>query len=96
MAVAPDGYCLPDRLRPVIGEPPDVITNRDLAGIKDAMTLELIAAKKCRAFTKTCRLPDVQQEVDRMGQMHQEHYERLLKYLESNPNQNLSRPDGRH
>lgn len=96
IAVAPESPCSPDRLRPVIEEPPDVITHRDLAGIKEVMTLELVAAKKCRAFTKTCRLPEVQQEIDRIGKMHEEHYHRLLKYMESNPNQAYLGPEGRH
>lgn len=71
-----------------MNQPPNVISTKDLAYLTDALSWELLAFKKCRQFASFCTDPEIQQEIDRTGQMHQQHYQRLLGYLQSNPNQN--------
>mgnify|MGYP005852420385 CR=1 FL=1 len=71
-----------------MAQPPNVITNKDLAYLKDAMSWELLAFKKCRQYASFATDPEIQQQIDAAGQMHQKHYQHLLHYLESNPNQN--------
>ncbi len=70
-------------------QPPNVITTKDLAYLKDALSWELLAMKKCHHFaTSHCSDPELQNQLNGVGQMHQRHYDRLLQYVQSNPNQN--------
>ena len=71
-----------------MNQPPNVISTKDLAYLTDALSWELIAFKKCRQFASFCTDPEIQREIDSIGQMHQQHYTQLLGYLQSNPNQN--------
>jgi hypothetical protein len=71
-----------------MAQPPNVITSKDLAYLKDAMSWELLAFKKCRQYASFATDPEIQHQIDAAGQMHQKHYDQLLRYLESNPNQN--------
>lgn len=68
-------------------QPPNVITTKDLAYLTDAMSWELLAMKKCRQYASFCTDPELQQMIDGVGQMHQKHYNKLLQYVQSNPNQ---------
>jgi hypothetical protein len=70
-----------------MGEPPNVITTKDLAYLKDALSWELLAMKKCKQFAASASDPEIRQSIDGIGQMHQRHYQKLLQYLKSNPNQ---------
>jgi hypothetical protein len=76
-------YESPERME----QPPNVITTKDLAYLKDAMSWELLAMKKCRQYASFCTDPELQNQIDSVGQMHQQHYEKLLQYVQSNPNQ---------
>ena len=76
-------YESPNRM----AQPPDAITDKDLLYLKDAMSWELLAFKKCRQYASFATDPEIQQQIDAAGQMHQKHYNQLLRHLESNPNQ---------
>jgi hypothetical protein len=69
-------------------QPPNVITTKDLAYLKDALSWELLAMKKCHHFAAHCSDQEIQNQLNGVGQMHQEHYNQLLQYVQSNPNQN--------
>ena len=68
-------------------EPPAVITTKDLSYLQDAMSWELLAFKKCRQYAAFATDPEIQHQIDSAGQLHQKHYNLLLNYLQSNPNQ---------
>ncbi len=70
-----------------MSQPPNVITTKDLAYLKDAMSWELLAMKKCRMYAAFATDPEIKAHLDGVGQMHQRHYEELLQYVQSNPNQ---------
>ncbi len=70
-----------------MSEPPNVISTKDLSYLKDAMAWELLATKKCRHYSSICTDQELKGEIDKVGQKHQQHYDKLLKYLQSNPNQ---------
>lgn len=70
-----------------MAEPPNVITTKDLSYIKDAMSWELLAMKKCRQSASFATDPEIKQAIDKAGQLHQKHYNDMLQYLQSNPNQ---------
>ncbi|PLR76018.1 hypothetical protein CU633_18095 [Bacillus sp. V3-13] len=70
--------------QPVMQQPPQVITTKDHLYLKDQLSWELIAMKKCRHFANECSDPEIIQAIDKAGQMHQRHYELLLKHLQNN------------
>ncbi|MGN7469485.1 ferritin-like domain-containing protein [Brevibacillus sp. SAFN-007a] len=68
----------------LIPEPPKVITTKDLSYLKDALSWELLAFKKLHFFAQQATDPDVKQFLEKTGQMHQQHYEKLLSHLQNN------------
>jgi hypothetical protein len=71
-----------------MNQPPNMIGTKDLAYLTDALSWELLALKKCHQFATMCTDPEIQQNLNRIGKMHQQHYGQLLNYLQSDPNQN--------
>jgi hypothetical protein len=67
--------------------PPDVITDKDQLYLKDALSWELLAMKKCHHYAQMCQDQEVSGLIDRLGRMHQDHYQRLLG--EVNPKKTL-------
>ncbi|MCL6632047.1 MAG: hypothetical protein K6T63_05375 [Alicyclobacillus herbarius] len=72
--------------QPVMMAPPAVITTKDLLYLKDAMSWELLAAKKCYHFANECTDAKVAQAIHRAGQMHIQHYQKLLAHCQSAEN----------
>ncbi|MFC5529870.1 ferritin-like domain-containing protein [Cohnella yongneupensis] len=66
--------------------PPRVITTKDLSYLKDALSWELNAFKKMHFFAGQATDPQIKQALDSAGQMHQAHYEQLLKHLQVDNN----------
>lgn len=62
--------------------PPRVITTKDLMYLKDAMSWQLIAFKKMHHYAQQAQNPQVKQLLDRVGQMHQRHFQKLLTHLQ--------------
>lgn len=67
--------------KPPIPVPPRVITTKDLMYLKDAMSWQLTAFKKLHYFAQQAQNPQIKQALDRIGQMHQRHYQKLLTHL---------------
>jgi hypothetical protein len=74
----------PTQQQAVMQVPPQVITTKDYLYLKDQLSWELLAMKKCRHFAQECSDPEIGQAIDRAGQMHQRHYNLLLKHLQNN------------
>lgn len=66
----------------VMPEPPQVISTKDLNYLKDAMSWEIVAMKKYYHFSEECQDPEIKQLFDKAGQMHQKHYDMLLKHVD--------------
>ena len=62
-------------------EPPSYISTKDLAYLKDAMSWELTAMKKCRKFAQESTCQKISNAIDETGQMHQQHYQTLLRHV---------------
>jgi hypothetical protein len=78
-----------------IPQPPRVITTKDCLYLRDALSWELIAFKKFHFFAQQATDPQVKQALDKAGQMHQRHYQKLLPHLQVNNTAamaNLPRP----
>lgn len=59
------------------------ISSKDLNYLTDELSWELLAMKKCHHFAQECQDPQIAQTIERIGQMHQRHYETLLAQLQS-------------
>lgn len=70
--------------QPILMQPPQVITTKDHLYLKDQLSWELIAMKKCHHFAQECQDPEIRQAIDKAGQMHQRHYNMLLRHLQNN------------
>ncbi len=66
---------------PVMPEPPRVISTKDHLYLKDAMSWELTAMKKCFHFAREAVDPEIKMALDSAGQMHMNHYMRLLGHV---------------
>lgn len=75
----------------VMQVPPQVITIKDSLYLKDQLSWELLAMKKCRHFAQECSDPEIIQLIDQAGQMHQRHYMLLLKHLQNNNTEEMKK-----
>ncbi|UVI29198.1 hypothetical protein [Paenibacillus spongiae] len=77
--------------QPVMMQPPQVITTKDCLYLKDQLSWELIAMKKCHHLAQECTDPEIRQAIDQAGQMHQRHYQLLVKHLQNNNNAEMAK-----
>lgn len=68
----------------LMSTPPDVITDKDHLYLKDTLSWELLAAKKCHHYAGSCQDREIVDLLNRLGQMHQNHYQRLLGEVDPN------------
>jgi hypothetical protein len=59
------------------------LSDKDLHYFSDELSWELLAMKKCSHYAQECQDPQVAQLIDRIGRMHQAHYQTLLSALQS-------------
>jgi rubrerythrin len=76
--------------QPQIPNPPRAITTKDLLYIKDVLSWELLAFKKFHHLAQQVTNPQIKQALEKAGQMHQNHYQRLLPHLQVNNNSALA------
>ena len=77
--------------QPIMAQPPQVITTKDISYLKDQLSWELLATKKCHHFAQECSDPEIKAAIDRAGQLHQRHYNLLLKHLQNNNNAEMAK-----
>ncbi|MDP4099431.1 hypothetical protein OIN60_22195 [Paenibacillus sp. P96] len=77
--------------QPILSVPPQVITIKDHLYLKDQLSWELITMKKCSHFAAECSDPEIAQAIQQAGQMHERHYELLLKHLHNNNTMEMQR-----
>nr|WP_263328653.1 ferritin-like domain-containing protein [Neobacillus sp. Marseille-Q6967] len=73
-----------------IPQPPRAISSKDLLYIKDALSWELLAFKKFHFYAQQVQSPELKQALDKMGRMHQNHFQRLLTHLQVDNNSALA------
>ncbi|MBP1934656.1 hypothetical protein [Ammoniphilus resinae] len=76
--------------QPIMMTPPEVVTTKDILYLKDAMSWALLAAKKCSHFSGEIGCNQSKQLIDQIGQMHQRHYNMLLKHCQTNNMQQMA------
>lgn len=62
-------------------EPPAVISTKDTLYLTDMLSWNLLAMKKAHFFAQQCQDPEIVSELERCGQMHQRHYQKILSHL---------------
>ncbi|MGZ4030775.1 MAG: hypothetical protein ACXVDJ_01200 [Tumebacillaceae bacterium] len=60
------------------------LSTKDFNYLKDHMSWELLAAKKCAHFAQECQDPQIAQLINQVGLMHERHFNTLLQYVDPN------------
>ena len=63
-------------------QPPNVISTKDINYLRDALSWELNAMKKCSHFAQQAETERIKQTLDKAGNMHQRHYQMLLNHVD--------------
>jgi hypothetical protein len=71
----------------IMQQPPGVISTKDSLYLTDMMSWNLLASKKAYFFAQQCKDAELKAEAERVGQMHQQHYQQLLGHLNEHLNQ---------
>ncbi|GAK08489.1 hypothetical protein [Geomicrobium sp. JCM 19038] len=65
-----------------IHQPPVVITTKDQLYLSDMLNWNLTAAKKAHFYAQHAMEADVKTKFEQVAQMHENHYNRLMPYLQ--------------
>jgi len=71
----------------MMAEPPTMISTKDLLYLTDMMSWNLNVVKKAHDLAQDCQLPEIKQAIEQVGQMHQNHYQKLLNLTKSQSTQ---------
>ena len=71
----------------VMNQPPNVVTTKDHLYMTDMLSWNLLAMKKANHWAGECQDQEVIAALEKAGQMHQRHYEKILSQLGSAQNQ---------
>ncbi|MEX2415786.1 MAG: hypothetical protein WD424_06555 [Paenibacillaceae bacterium] len=58
------------------------LSDKELHYIKDYMSWELLAMKKCQHAAESCQNPEIQTQIRAIGKTHTQHYGTLLSHLQ--------------
>lgn len=64
-------------------QPPNVITSKDQLFLTDMLSWNLLAMKKAHFFASQCQNQEVKKQLEQVGQMHQQHYQKILTHLQT-------------
>jgi len=61
----------------------NVLTDKELHYVKDFLSWELLAMKKCSEAASHCTDRQIQNAIYEAGRKHQQHYDTLLSHLQT-------------
>lgn len=64
-------------------QPPAIISTKDHLYLTDMLSWNLLAMKKVHFFASQCQTPEIKAELEKVGQMHNSHYEKILHHLQT-------------
>jgi hypothetical protein len=67
--------------------PPPVVTTKDQLYLTDMLSWNLLAMKKAHFFAQQCQDQEIKSVLEKTGQMHQRHYEKILSHLKTTEQQ---------
>lgn len=65
----------------IMQQPPQIISSKDSLYLTDMLSWNLLAMKKAHFYATQCQDQEIKAAMERCGQMHQQHYERILGHL---------------
>lgn len=65
----------------IMVKPPVMVTVKDSLYLTDMLSWNLLAMKKSHFFAQNTQDPMIKAQLEKCGQMHQRHYEQILKHL---------------
>lgn len=72
----------------IMQQPPHIITTKDAAYINDMLAWNLLGMKKAHFAASQCQDQQIKTELEKCGQMHQRHYEKILSHLQEKQHSN--------
>ncbi|TDF96554.1 hypothetical protein [Paenibacillus piri] len=60
----------------------NMLSDKELHYLKDFMSWELLAMKKCRETADACQDAEIKQLLEQTGQQHLQQYQTILNYLQ--------------
>ncbi|WP_033827934.1 hypothetical protein [Bacillus andreraoultii] len=73
----------------IMPEPPKVVTVKDSLYLTDMLSWNLLAMKKAHFFANHVQDPEIKTALNKAGQMHQAHYQRILTHLNNSNTQQM-------
>ncbi len=67
----------------IMPQPPNIVTNKDHLYITDMLSWNLLAMKKCHFYAQNCMDPEIKNAIDKAGQMHERHYQKIMSHLQN-------------
>lgn len=64
-----------------MNQPPRVLSTKDCAYLTDALSWELLAAKKAYSLASQCSDQQIKHQLEQISQLHQTHYDILFNQL---------------
>lgn len=65
----------------IMPQPPQLISTKDSLYLTDMLSWNLLAMKKAHFYASNCQDQELKAAMEQCGQMHQQHYERILGHL---------------
>jgi hypothetical protein len=63
-------------------QPPSIVSTKDQLYLTDMLSWNLLAMKKAHFFASQCQNQEVRNQLDKVGQMHHQHYQKILSHLQ--------------
>ncbi|MFT8321431.1 MAG: hypothetical protein ABF649_11035 [Bacillus sp. (in: firmicutes)] len=74
----------------IMMQPPATLTVKDSLYLTDMLSWNLLAMKKAHFFAAQTQNQGIKSCLEKCGQMHQKHYEKILSHLNSQPAQQMN------
>jgi len=68
----------------IMTTPPVMVTVKDSLYFTDMLSWNLLAMKKAHFYAQNAQDPAIKAQIEKCGQMHQRHYERILQHFNDN------------
>ncbi|MCM3651540.1 hypothetical protein [Metabacillus litoralis] len=71
----------------IMQQPPKIITTKDQLYLTDMLSWNLLAMKKAHFYASQCQNQEIKNQLDHVGQMHNQHYQKILTHLQNQQQQ---------
>ena len=71
----------------IMQQPPKIVTTKDQLYLTDMLSWNLLAMKKAHFYASQCQNQEIKNQLDHVGQMHNQHYQKILTHLQNQQQQ---------